>query len=361
MKKILGISLVAVLTAMPLIAGAAVDTADPGATVSTNAPVAQNAPKYGLAPADATNDGKFATAGYVKGAYNAAIKAVNKTFDDAKSYADGLAGNYANTTLGNVTAGSVTTGLINNGAVTTDKLGADAVTNAKLADNAVQTENIVDANVTAAKLATDSVTTAKIADGNVTKAKLATAVQNSLDLADGAVQSVAEGTANGTVSVDGTDIAVHGLGTAAYTDSSAYDAAGAAATAEQNAKGYAEDYADENKVAKDSIASTLTGSSTNEQVAGAKAVYDADTALSNRIKTIEDEKGNYATQTGVTATINSAIVTFTPEGTISGTIPAMTDWETQTADNINATGFSFTGTEASTSPQVQSYQTGTES
>ena len=70
--------------------------------------------------------------------------------------------------------------------------------------------------------------TATITDGTITKAKLAQAVQNSLDLADSAVQSVAEGSTNGTIAVDGTDVAVHGLGSAAYTASTAYDAAGAA-------------------------------------------------------------------------------------------------------------------------------------
>ena len=71
--------------------------------------------------------------------------------------------------------------------------------------------------------------TATITDGTITKAKLAQGVQDSLDAADSAVQSVAEGSTNGTVSVDGTDVAVHGLGSAAYTASTDYDASGAAA------------------------------------------------------------------------------------------------------------------------------------
>lgn len=41
--------------------------------------------------------------------------------------------------------------------------------------------------------------------------------------------TVAEGATNGTVAVNGADVAVHGLGTAAYTASTAYDASGAAA------------------------------------------------------------------------------------------------------------------------------------
>ena len=48
----------------------------------------------------------------------------------------------------------------------------------------------------------------------------ATAAQGAL--ADSAVQKVATGSANGTIKVDNTDVAVKGLGSAAYTDASAY-------------------------------------------------------------------------------------------------------------------------------------------
>lgn len=61
------------------------------------------------------------------------------------------------------------------------------------------------------------------------------------DKADSAVQTVVSGTANGTIAVDGKDVAVTGLGTAAYENVSAFDAAGSAATAESNAKKYADD------------------------------------------------------------------------------------------------------------------------
>lgn len=56
--------------------------------------------------------------------------------------------------------------------------------------------------------------------------------------ADTAVQSVATGTANGTIAVDGTDVKVAGLGTAAYAATSDFDAAGSAVAAEVNAKAY---------------------------------------------------------------------------------------------------------------------------
>ena len=45
------------------------------------------------------------------------------------------------------------------------------------------------------------------------------------------VTSVTEGSANGTIAVNGADVNVHGLGTAAYTDAAAYETAGAAAAA----------------------------------------------------------------------------------------------------------------------------------
>ena len=83
-------------------------------------------------------------------------------------------------------------------------------------------------------------------EDNITKTELLTA----LNVEDGAEENVietvkvngsaltpatkavdiliVEGATNGTLAVNGTDVAVHGLGSAAYTDSTAYDAAGTA-------------------------------------------------------------------------------------------------------------------------------------
>ena len=63
---------------------------------------------------------------------------------------------------------------------------------------------------------------------------------------NGALQAsdIAAGSANGTIAVKGTDVAVTGLGSAAYTESTAYDAHGSAAAAETAAKAYAKEYAD---------------------------------------------------------------------------------------------------------------------
>lgn len=66
--------------------------------------------------------------------------------------------------------------------------------------------------------------------GSIAKSKLSTEVQTALTAASNALQTsdIAEGATNGTISIKGTDVAVHGLGTAAYTNSTAYDVAGSA-------------------------------------------------------------------------------------------------------------------------------------
>lgn len=77
----------------------------------------------------------------------------------------------------------------------------------------------------------DHKVTATITNGSITKAKLEAGVQTSLNKADSALQKtdIITGSANGTISVDGSDVAVKGLGTAAYQAVSDFDAAGAAA------------------------------------------------------------------------------------------------------------------------------------
>ena len=110
---------------------------------------------------------------------------------------------------------------------------------------------IVAGSITATELAANAVTTAKIANGNVTLEKLATAVQTSLGKADTALQAgdIVTGSTNGTVSVKGTDVAVKGLGSAAYKESNAFDAAGSATTAETNAKTYTDNALTWNSIA----------------------------------------------------------------------------------------------------------------
>lgn len=71
--------------------------------------------------------------------------------------------------------------------------------------------------------------TASITDGTITEAKLHPDVQALLDLISTSVQVISEGSTNGTIDVDGTEVAVHGLGSAAYANTNAFDVNGAAA------------------------------------------------------------------------------------------------------------------------------------
>ncbi len=121
-------------------------------------------------------------------------------------------------------------------------LVAGSVTAAELGANAVITAKIADANVTKVKLAADVQTSLAKADAaapqasldaEVTRAKEAEAkaLTDAKAYADSKKTTVITGTTNGTVKVDGTDVPVKGLGTAAYTASTAYDAAGTATSA----------------------------------------------------------------------------------------------------------------------------------
>lgn len=107
----------------------------------------------------------------------------------------------------------------------------DATTKADAAKAAAITE--------AGKKADKALEDAKTYSDGLAK-NYATAAQGAK--ADSAVQAadVVSGTANGTISVKGTDVAVKGLGSAAYQNSDAFETAGAAADALSEAKTYAD-------------------------------------------------------------------------------------------------------------------------
>ena len=135
-------------------------------------------------------------------------------------------------------------------------------------------------NVTLSQTDIDNLTAASTAlqsddlAGYATETYVGTAISNAASnyataaqgaLADSAVQSVAEGSTNGTVSVDGTDVAVHGLGSAAYTASSDY------ATAAQGTK------ADN---AEALLGNTAMGTTATTVTGAIKELKDASTAQS---------------------------------------------------------------------------------
>lgn len=143
-------------------------------------------------------------------------------------------------TLANATEDKV---YINVGTLVDIYTPAAKATQVQLAINTATREisaTIVAGSITNVELAENAITTAKIADGNVTLTKLAADIQTSLGKANSAVQSVIEGTTNGTISVDGTEVKVHGLSDAAFKAASEFEAAGAADKALKDAKSYAD-------------------------------------------------------------------------------------------------------------------------
>lgn len=112
------------------------------------------------------------------------------------------------------------------------------------------------------------------------------------------VYTLATGETNGTVKFNGTEVAVKGLGSAAYTDADAYDTAGAADAALASANTYADGKDTAIKAAKDAADAAQTDVDALEAKVGtvaegktvvkmieeaqAAATYD-DTALSGRV------------------------------------------------------------------------------
>lgn len=334
MKKFLNISVIAALAILPLAANAADIDKDPGATTA-DAPVATNAPKYALAVAKPTDETNVATASYVKGAYNAAIKAINKVSDMATNSA-------------NISYDGTTSGL--------------SATNVQAAVDELASEK-ADAN----NVYTKSETYTK------------TEVDNAIE--SGAVQTVTKGAGNGTISVDnGADVTIYddtALANRVSDNETHIGTLGNLQTTEKNSlvgainevkgtagfAGTATELTDTHfnptdttsaaKAANAAMAAAQTGitNAATAQTAAEAAQADADaleekvgdTTLTTTAQTltgaIEEVKRNaltsssltdYAKKTGVTATISAS--------TVSGTVPTVTTWGTETTGTAAVTG-----------------------
>ena len=345
MKKLLNISVIAALAILPMAANATdYSVTDP--TAADPATAASTGPGWALAQTAATDNTNLATAGYVKGAYNQAMKAINKvaaTADTAVqsvTTGDSTSGNgtikvdgQAVSVYGLGSAAFVNTGDLADTAGTYDNQTSgltattiqDAIDEvAGTAGTALQAADITSGtgNGTIAVDGTDvSVTglgsaafvnTGDLADtagtyDNQTSGLTATTIQDAIDEVAGtagtAVQSVTEGSTNGTIKVDGTDVDVHGLGSAAFVDTD--DIAGTAGT-----------YDDTN--------SSL----------GATTIQGAIEALDTAVDSMNTASANYAKKIGVTNTISAS--------TISGTVPTVTAWGADTPGTAVVTA-SITG------------------
>jgi len=132
---------------------------------------------------------------------------------------------------------------------------------------------------------------AEIKSGSIAKTKLATAVQESLGLADSALQKadIATGSANGTISVEGTDVAVKGLADAAYTTVADLNA---------TAQGYADGAAG---TAVETVVGTANDTSATDTIKGTKKYADEAAASALTAAKKADEKVRLAKVTASNA------------------------------------------------------------
>ncbi len=132
-----------------------------------------------------------------------------------------------------VTSGSVVAGTWNNDTFT-EGTGTGKAVKLTIANQTapvyINVADLVDVytaqqNATQVQLAISNTNeiSATIVDGAVSTSKLDSSVQTALGKANSALQKsdITEGTGNGTIKVDGTDVSVHGLGSAAYLDATA--------------------------------------------------------------------------------------------------------------------------------------------
>ena len=165
---------------------------------------------------------------------------------------------------------------------------------------------------------------------NTISASLTKTVNDSLEKANSALQktNIKEGTANGTISVSDVNINVHGLGSAAYTESSAYDKANAAYTVKTELIGTnadtkdkdtingAKKYADAAVTAKNVTADGETGdnalveasaASNKVTVGSTQKLKDAVSKAETSIQTVNGtEKQIKVTKLGTTVTVGFA-------------------------------------------------------
>jgi len=237
MKKLLGISLVAVLAATPLMANADIT----GVTLKGNGTVAAN-----------TN---IATTSYVQGAYNdlaghintnvSAINTLNGSGEG--SVTQKIADNAANATFvanGSYDEQSIGYAIQHTSAAAIEELDAEESQDAGSGNGqlnlSITQENGV---ITAISGSIEDGTYASAAQGTKADSAVQTVKVNNqaLTATDNEVNvTVAEGTDNGTIAVNSQNVSVHGLGTAAYQPTTAFDASGAAAAAQTAAEAHAD-------------------------------------------------------------------------------------------------------------------------
>ena len=159
--------------------------------------------------------------------------------------------------------------------------------------------------------------TANVKNGSLTKEMLAAGVVTSLGKADSAVQTVAAGKTNGTIKVDGTEIAVAGLQNAAFATVESINAT-------------AQGYVDTAKAALEGNDATDTDESAT--IKGAKKYADkvaktasdnAGTALSNKIAELKNNDEAVANQFVTAVKETKGVVTVERKALTAEDIPEL--------------------------------------
>ena len=157
---------------------------------------------------------------------------------------------------------------------------------------------------------------ATVKNGSLTTDMLAADVVTSLGKADSAVQSVAAGDTNGTIKVDGNEVAVAGLQDAAYATVKSIN---------DTAQGYV-------NTAKTALEGTATDTDESVTIAGAKkyadkvagaAATNADTALTNKIGELKNSDKAVEKQFVTAVTEVDGIVTVERKALAAADIPEL--------------------------------------
>lgn len=160
----------------------------------------------------------------------------------------------------------------------------------------------------------DHKVTATLGNASITEAKLAKEVTDKLAKAVSAVQSVTESTTNGNISVDGTDVPVHGLQDAAYaTVASLNTTAQGYATAVQTAV--------EGTAADGSDAATIAGAKKYADEKATAAKTGAETTAKGYVDALKLEDEAVAKQVVTAVTQTNGQIAVTRRALVADDIP----------------------------------------
>lgn len=179
-----------------------------------------------------------------------------------------------------------------------NQLDASVKTSLAKADSALQAHQDISNLATKAEVENALKTAKKYADDNdadtTYTAGTGIAISNANVISNTGVLKVETGATNGTIKVDDTDVAVKGLGSAAYKADTAFDAAGSAAAAKSGAEATA---ASALASAKSELEGKISsGDTATLNAAKADATEKANTAKANAISEI---KNFYTGGTGI--------------------------------------------------------------